>query len=94
MFSDTSKTNASHPINEGGKGYEGVVTGPATHDGVCYQPSDPKVSRAAADHVRHVDAVGFKGPRMETLLVRAGRFGVLCHAQRVCCVSKTPRGDV
>ena len=33
------------------QGYEGVITGPATHDGVCYDPADPKVSRASADHV-------------------------------------------
>jgi hypothetical protein len=31
--------------------YEGVVTGPATHDGVFYDSSDPNVSRATADHV-------------------------------------------
>ena len=33
------------------QGYEGVVPGPATHDGVFYGPSDPANSRASADMV-------------------------------------------
>jgi predicted ester cyclase len=33
------------------RGYEGVVPGPATHDGIIAGPSDPATSRASADLV-------------------------------------------
>jgi predicted ester cyclase len=38
------------PLNPS-RGYEGVVPGPATHDGIVDGPSDPVASRASADLV-------------------------------------------
>ena len=38
------------PLDES-RGYEGVVPGPATHDGTALGPSDPLASRASADLV-------------------------------------------
>ena len=38
------------PLKES-QGFEGVVPGPATHDGVCVDASDPVTSRASADLV-------------------------------------------
>ena len=50
-------------------GYEGLVPGPATHDGILIESSEPDISRASADLVEGMlKRLATEGRSMETLL--------------------------